>query len=118
MGFVLKYLIFATKFWGDLKAQLNLKNAKKKHKHMPLRQPANKTIYEFFMKQKWLKLFSWFAWSRSRIAITLLFFLGLRANEVTQSTKKILDQGSEGHLAACFAAQNRPIQNHGFITGT
>ena len=51
-------------------------------KHLPLRDPADNTVYMYLMRQKRKKRMRRIEWSAFRIAITLLGFAGLRVNEI------------------------------------
>ena len=55
-------------------------------KHLPLRDPASNTIYQFLMDQPRQKRMRVVEWAAFRIAITLLGFTGLRVNEIRNIT--------------------------------
>lgn len=77
----------------NLEQKLESKRRKVQHRHLPIREPAKETIYHYLMSLKKPKNYTYFAWSRNRISITLLFFLGLRANELINFSKKMLNDG-------------------------
>lgn len=90
----LKSLIYDLKDdLAEVNKKLEHKSKRIRRKHLPLRQPASNTIYEFLLKLKRPKRAEFFVWARNRLAITFLFYLGLRANEVTQITKKMIEDG-------------------------
>ena len=77
----------------EIKDQLSKKSPKKKRIQQPLRQPANETIYDYLMEKERPTRYNRFAWSRNRIAITLLFYLGLRVNEVVSFSGQMVEDG-------------------------
>lgn len=71
----------------DIRQQLT-KSKRVKRVELPLRDPASDSVYDSLMNLKRIKHTSRYVWSRSRIGITLLRFLGLRASDSAAITLK------------------------------
>lgn len=64
-------------------------------KALPLRAPLTKSVYDFLMQLERPKHKSRHSRSRTRVAFTLLRFLGLRINEVATITLEQINHGLE-----------------------
>lgn len=81
---------------------------KRFHKHLPLRDPATGTIYQFLMNKKKKANERTESFYSFRIAITLLKHTGLRVNEIKDFTKQdILEFMETERLQVYQGKQNR-----------
>ena len=77
-------------------------------KHLPLRDPATKTIFEYLMNQPKSKKQKTDAFYAFRIAITIHRHTGLRVNEIKEFTEKQIQQFiEEKRLQVYQSKQNR-----------
>lgn len=77
----------------QIQQRLETKPKRTVRKEMPLRDPASESVYDYLMALKRTKHISRYVWSRARIAITLLRFLGLRASDAASLTLKEIESG-------------------------
>lgn len=82
---------------------------KPRRKRLPLRDPANNTVYSWIMQQP-RKPGQWrVAFLRFRLAITLLRHTGMRAAEVAEVTNPQIDTAIQhGHLDVTLAKTHKP----------
>ena len=87
---------------------LNQVTKKVQRKKVPLRDPANNTVYNWIMQQPREPQQSRINFLRFRLAITLLRFTGMRAAEVAAITKPQIETAIQyGHLEIILAKTRR-----------
>jgi integrase/recombinase XerD len=74
------------------KKLLEKKKGRKKRLELPLRDRASGSVLDYLLKLKRPENFSYYCWSRNRVAIVLLRWLGARASDVKKLTLKEINQ--------------------------
>ena len=76
---------------------------------LPLRSTAGRSVFYYLMSLEKPKQIHVYCWSRSRITLVILRYLGLRLNETSRITKRILQNAlSRGYTAP-------PKKNEAFV---
>jgi integrase len=88
--------------FNQVRELIKAKRKKVKRQTRPLRMPADKTILQFLLNLKRPKKQHRVTFARNRIAVALLFSLGLRANELRQINQKLLREGLTQGRCALF----------------